>query len=153
MPHKSTKEKPSFLLFGVDLWSPTEAALLPTTPVEPCCVEDYRQEAVLSLSSVRELAADAIWEAQKKYKRLYDRKSSVVDFRVGYWVIVLGKNRKLSPLAWALPGHLTSGCTLLRMALSRSTKPGSLPVHYNYQLGFSGMESGGTALHAPLVGC
>ena len=114
---------------------------------------------MLSLSSVRELAADAIWEVQKKYKRLYDRKSSVVDFRVGYRVMVRflqeesGKNPKLSPLAWALPGHLMSGCTPLRMALSRSTKPGLLPVYYNYQLDFSGMESGGTALDTPLVGC
>ena len=101
-PHESTKEKPSFLLFGVDLRSPTEATLLPTAPLEPGSVEDYRQETVLSLSSARELAADAIREAQKKYKRLYDRKASVVDFRVGDWVMVRfpqeesGKNRKLS---------------------------------------------------------
>ena len=32
-PHESTKEKPSFLLFGIDLKSPTEAALLPHKPV------------------------------------------------------------------------------------------------------------------------
>ena len=29
-PHNSTGEKPSFLLFGVDCRSPTEAALVPT---------------------------------------------------------------------------------------------------------------------------
>ena len=28
-PHEATKEKPSYLLFGVDLRSPTEAAFLP----------------------------------------------------------------------------------------------------------------------------
>ena len=31
-PHESTKEKPSFLMFGLDLRSPTEATLLPTNP-------------------------------------------------------------------------------------------------------------------------
>ena len=33
--HETTKEKPSFLMFGLDLRSPTEAALLPTDPLEP----------------------------------------------------------------------------------------------------------------------
>lgn len=31
-PHEATKEKPSFLLFGMDLRTPTEAALLPPPP-------------------------------------------------------------------------------------------------------------------------
>ena len=32
-PHESTKEKPSFLMFGTDCCSPTEAALLPLSPI------------------------------------------------------------------------------------------------------------------------
>ena len=35
LAHESTGEKPSFLLLGVDLLSPTEAALEPLQPVEP----------------------------------------------------------------------------------------------------------------------
>ncbi len=35
-PHESTREKPSFLLFGFDCRSPTEAALLTPTPVRVC---------------------------------------------------------------------------------------------------------------------
>jgi len=67
-PHDATGEKPSFLLFGVDLRSPTEAALLPTTPLQPTDVSDYREELVLSLSSARDSAAKCIRKAQKKYK-------------------------------------------------------------------------------------
>ena len=57
-PHETTKEKQSFLMFGVDLRSPTEAALVPPESLEPCDVRDYREELNLSLSSARELASD-----------------------------------------------------------------------------------------------
>ena len=40
-PHESTGEKPSFLLFGMDCKSPTEAALLPPTPIQVTDVSDY----------------------------------------------------------------------------------------------------------------
>ncbi len=101
-PHESTGEKPSFLMFGVDVRTPTEAALLPPNPVEPCEVEDYREELVLSLSSARKLAAQAIQQAQKKYKTTYDRKARESHYRIGDWVLVKfpqeesGKLRKLS---------------------------------------------------------
>ena len=42
-PHESTGEKPSFLLFGIDCRTPTEAALLPPVQLEPTDVEDYRR--------------------------------------------------------------------------------------------------------------
>ena len=42
-PHQATGEKPSFLLFGVDFRTPSEAALLPPTPLEPGTVENYRE--------------------------------------------------------------------------------------------------------------
>ena len=34
-PHEYTGEKPSFLLFGLDLRSPTEVALLPSSSMDP----------------------------------------------------------------------------------------------------------------------
>ena len=46
-PHETTKEKPSFLMFGLDLRSPTEAALLPDSTLEPSDVSDYREELTL----------------------------------------------------------------------------------------------------------
>ena len=63
-PHTSTGEKPSFLLFGVDCRTPTEAAYLPTTDVSPTDVKNYKEELMLSLSSARELAASCIRKAQ-----------------------------------------------------------------------------------------
>ena len=101
-PHESTKEKPSFLLFGMDLRSPTEAALLPPDPVHPGDLEDYREELIASLSSARELAVSSIQEAQRNYKRQYDKTSRVTNYQIGDWVFVkfpseeTGKNRKMS---------------------------------------------------------
>ena len=59
-PHTSTAEKPSFLLFGVDCRSPTEAAFLPVNQVSPTTVEDYREELMVSLTSARELALETL---------------------------------------------------------------------------------------------
>ena len=101
-PHTSTGEKPSFLLFGVDCRSPTEAAYLPATKVHPTDVQDYKEELMLSLSSARQLAASSIQKAQAKYKEQYDRKTKETTFRVGDWILVRfpqdesGRLRKLS---------------------------------------------------------
>ena len=87
-PHEATGEKPSFLLFGYDCRTPTEAALLQPTPVEPMTVSDYREQVILSLSTARELAAESIKKSQRKYKALYDRKAASVHLQVGDWVLV-----------------------------------------------------------------
>ena len=87
-PHESTGEKPSFLLFGYDCRTPSEAALLPPTSLDPTTISDYREHLVLSLSTARDLAVNSITQAQKKYKRLYDRKSSPFRLKVGDWVLV-----------------------------------------------------------------
>ena len=111
-PHEATQEKPSFLLFGVDCRSPTEAALLPPEPLEPTEVTDYREELVLSLSSARAVAVDAIKKAQGRYKAQYDRKTNPVNYRVGDWVLVrfpheeTTKQRKLSR-PWHGPYRVT----------------------------------------------
>ena len=101
-PHESTKEKLSFLLFGINLRSPTEAALLPPDPISPCDCDDYREELMVSISSARELAVASIREAQRRYKGQYDKGARVNNYRVGDWVFVKfpaeesGKNRKMS---------------------------------------------------------
>ena len=101
-PHSSTGEKPSFLLFGVDLRTPTEAAYLPVPDTVPTTVEDYREELMVSLSSGRALATEAIQKSQAKYKKYYDRQSRETNLRVGDWILVYfpqeecGRNRKLS---------------------------------------------------------
>ena len=101
-PHESTGEKPSYLLFGMDCRSPTEAALLPPSALQPVAVEDYREELILSLSSARSTAAECIQKAQAKYKAQYDRKATSRTYRPGEWILVKfpcdesGKQRKLS---------------------------------------------------------
>ena len=102
VPHDSTGEKPSFLLFGWDLQTPTEAALMKPSQLTPTSAEDYREEVILSLTSACELATESIRKAQKRYKDLYDRKTKQVDYQVGDWVFIkfpaeeTGPNRKLS---------------------------------------------------------
>ena len=101
-PHESTGEKPSFLLFGWDLRTPTEAAFLKPSELLPSTAEHYREEVMLSLSSARQLAVESIRKAQKHYKECYDRRTKQVDYQVGDWVFIkfpaeeTGRNRKLS---------------------------------------------------------
>ena len=73
-PHDSTGEKPSFLLFGVDCCSPTEAEITPSSNWDPTSIAYYREELVLSLSSAWQLANETIQQAQRKYKAQFDRK-------------------------------------------------------------------------------
>ena len=101
-PHDSTGEKPSFLLFGVDCRSPTDAAFLPTTISPGISFTDYRQELMASLHSARKLATQSIQEAQRQYKEQYDKHLVSVKYHVGDWVLVYfpqdesGKLRKIS---------------------------------------------------------
>ena len=106
-PHESTGEKPSFLLFGIDCRTPTEAAYLPPSQLQPADVSEYREELCVSISTARQLAANAIQKAQRKYKKYYDEPAKL---KVGQWVLVWfpqdeqGPNRKLSHLGTALTG-------------------------------------------------
>jgi len=88
MPHDSTGEKPSYLLFGLDCRTLTEAAYLHPSSIQLADVQDYRQELTLSLSAAREIAAKAIKAAQKRYKVQYDKKSNYVSYHLGNWVLV-----------------------------------------------------------------
>ncbi len=59
-PHESTGEKPSFLLFGMDLRAPVEAELLePSTERGPLIsAENYREQLVYTPASSRQLAEE-----------------------------------------------------------------------------------------------
>ncbi len=104
LKHDSTGEKPSFLLYGVDCRSPTEAALMPPSDatVKDLDIADYREQVVMTLSSARETAVQARRKAQGRYKRNYDKKAKCSSFKVGDWVFVRfpqeesGHLRKLS---------------------------------------------------------
>ena len=100
--HSSTREKPSFLLFGLDGRSPTEAAFMPVARLQPTDVADYREKLMLTLSSARELASKCIERAQRRYKNQHDRKATQTQYKIGEWVLVrfpheqTGRLRKLS---------------------------------------------------------
>ena len=74
----------------------------PPHTLETCEISDYREKVVLSLSTARQLAADAIRAAQATYKQSYDWSSCAIDYKVGDWVVVkfpqdeTGRMRKLS---------------------------------------------------------
>jgi len=111
-PHESTQEKPSFLLFGVNCRSPTEAALLPPERLDCTDVADYREQLMMSLSSARQLAVSSIQAAQGHYKAQYDKKSKPANYQLGDWVLIRfpqeeqGKQRKLSR-PWHGPYRIT----------------------------------------------
>ena len=100
--HESTAEKPSFLLYGIDLRSPPEAELLQPQEEHVVEVENYREQLMITLRSARLMAAECIRQAQKRYKHYYDQKAIQREYKVGDWVLVRfpqeekGKQRKLS---------------------------------------------------------
>ena len=64
-PHDSTGEKPSFLLFGIDCRSPSEAAYLKPAAIYPVDIDDYREELQVSVTSARKLAATTIQRSKR----------------------------------------------------------------------------------------
>ena len=102
-PHDSTGEKPSFLLFGVDLRSPAEATLLPAEePDASKPMTKYREYLAMTLIDAREQAALSIQQAQQHYKKYYDKKTTPNTIRTTEWVMLrfpqdeTGRERKLS---------------------------------------------------------
>ena len=87
-------------MFGLDLRSPTEAAYLNPSKVMPSTIENYKEKVMLSLSSARDLAVEAIKKSQNRYKHLYDCKPVQTDYCVGDWIFIrfpaveTRKNRK-----------------------------------------------------------
>ena len=112
-PHEATGEKPSFLLFGWDCKSPTEAAFMPPEDVTPTSVADYREELMLNLSLARKSALENIRRSQRKYKLQYDGKTNPYQYQIGDWILIrfpsdeTGKLRKLSR-PWHGPYRITA---------------------------------------------
>ena len=88
---------------------------------------------MLTLSSARQLAAEAIQKAQVKYKKAYDPNSRARDLRVGDWVLIrfpqekTGANRKLS-CPWPGPYRVVdsdaTGVTAVKVYASQED-----PIH------------------------
>ena len=134
-PHESTGEKPSFLLFGKDLRSPSEAAFLPLQETVNTDVTDYRRELATSLEQARELAATSIQLAQQRYKKYYDRKSEPSTLQKSEWVMIrfpqeeTGSGRKLSR-PWHGPYRvLSTSETGITAEKVYSPQDGQIQVH------------------------
>ena len=162
-PHESTGEKPSFLLFGMDCRSPTEAALLPPTPIQVTDVSNYREELVLSLSAARHSAAKCIQQAQKRYKKYYDWKATPRPYQVGDWKFPheeTGKQRKLSQpwhgpyrvLAHNEPDLTVTKYIFPKMDRFRFTNFGLLLVPQSFQPATTGLARKSKALDVQLNG-
>ena len=136
IPHDSTGEKPSYLLFGLDCKMPSESAYLQPSPVQVTDTQDYRQELTMSLATAQDIAAKAIRAAQKKYKAQYDSKSTQVDYHVGGWVLVrfpADETRRMRKLS--RPWHGPYRVTALRepdISVSKVYQPQS-PAIYVHQ--------------------
>ena len=127
--------KNPFLLFSIDCRTPTEAALLPSSPLEPIDVSDYHQQLVMSLTAAHQTTVDCVKKAQQKYKKFYGRKASSRPHQIGDWILVRflaeesGRNRKL-PQPWHGPYRITEirdpGVTVTEMYFPRD---GLMNVH------------------------
>lgn len=134
-PHESTGEKPSFLLYGMDCRTPTEAVFLPTSELEPTTVSTYREELVKTLTTARELAASSNRASQAKYKKQHDKKTKPLPYRAGEWILIrfpqeeTGAKRKLSR-PWHGPYRVVSttntGVTALKVYYPQD---GTIQVH------------------------
>ena len=134
-PYSSTREKPSFLTYGIDCHSTTEAAYLPALEMIPVDVHDYLEELMISLTSARDLAAEAISRAQAQCKYQYDKNVRQKDFKIGDWILVrfpqdeTGQWRKLSR-PWHGP-HQVVGPTSTAVTCVKVYYPqeGELHIH------------------------
>ena len=97
-------------------WSctPTEAALLLLTLIQPCVAEEYREELTTNLSSARKLACKSLCRFQKKSKEWHGKRKAVPrPLHVGDWelerlpVEESGKNQKLAH-PWYCPYRIIS---------------------------------------------
>ena len=107
VPHSSTGESPSYLVYGVDLRLPIESAYLSDDPqvrIHAAESEDFIKEVQLSLSLARERAQSAIKKAQKKQELDFNSHFNAKDpvLSVGDRVVMYhpeeatSKNRKVT---------------------------------------------------------
>ena len=84
-PHESTGEKPSFLMYGLDCRSPTEATFLPLNEVQPIDLIDYREKLMMSLTNARSLATAHIRRAQRSTRTNTTKGSTLPNAESEIW--------------------------------------------------------------------
>ena len=91
VPHESTREKPSYLLYGMDLHTLSEAAILPPSKTSWADTDDYREQVTLPLSIARDNAVKSIRRVQQRYKRQHDRNTFAAKTTSCAWTIPSNK--------------------------------------------------------------
>ena len=106
VPHVSTGKKLSFFFYGMDLHTPSEAAILPPSKSSWVDTDDYRDQVTLSLSIARDNAVKSIRKAQQRYKCQHDHNAMVVTFAVGQWVLIrFPADESIQALVWTIPSN------------------------------------------------
>ena len=77
-PHHTKSEKPSYLLFGMNLQSPVEAELTSPFKLEPMLVSNYREELLLSLLSAKQLAVRLFKRPRESIKLIIKVKQKLI---------------------------------------------------------------------------
>ena len=85
---ESTRESPSFLLYGRDPRLPTTSAMEPPRPEYTVDLDDYKSELVTCLVKAHECAREQIKKAQVRQKTLYDVHAKKSSYKVGERVMV-----------------------------------------------------------------
>ena len=99
VPHEATREKPCFLLFGMDCCTPLESMYLPPTDLIPTDTTDYRQ-ALISHSAMLENWQQVVFRKHNrstKYNMTQTvKRCTFSNWRLGFPHEDTGKFRKLS---------------------------------------------------------
>ena len=100
-PYSSTGTSPFQLLYGREACLPTETMLTLPSVAQQVELEDYASQLRAGLATAWDVASSRITQAQRAYKTQYDKRSSLVQYKVGDRVFVEmpkdkgGKNRRL----------------------------------------------------------
>ena len=109
VPHESTGEKPSYLLYGMDFKTPSKAAYIPPSLLQMIDIEDYEDEVTLVLSKTRQL------KVYNEHNSAIKSKANSIKYHTGECIFVqypaneTGKGRKLLG-PWHGPYCVTTVC-------------------------------------------
>ena len=100
-------------MFGIDCRTPKEAAFLPPSQLQMSDITDYQEELTLAPSTAKNTAAASMQQAQRCYKKQYDKDHKSLHVKIGDWVLIgfpadeTGRNHKLSQ-PWHGPFRITA---------------------------------------------
>ena len=141
--HKTTKEKPYFLMYGRDPILPTDQLVV--DKIKPLYnYDDYSHEMVHKMETAFKRAKDQIGKTFKAQKAYYDKKSEEIDIKVGMkvWLhnpeVKVGLTKKLS-LPWKGPYRVISKFPKANFEIKEVNSEKTQVVHANRLLPCKGV--------------